>query len=279
MKFVNHNSPEKALLKYVFKSLSYMDVWICSIIEGYIYEKVEKINYIGYREEYTERYRKREGEYKEWYKDGSKKTIKNYKDGEQFGLLEGWHIDGTPSVYASFNEKGMFNGVCKGWYENGNPMYEIYYQNGEEQGTRIDYYTNGKPRMLRNYINGLQVGEYKYWNEDGTLSTYGIYNDNGNLIKLKQYNNNGKLYLEKTLIENDISEDKGYYSSGKLQYIKMLKGNKRDGEYTSYWDCDEVKLWVRATYKNNVLDGEYEERNKDGTLKEKCCYKDGEKQV
>ena len=102
----------------------------------------------------------KDGEYKEWYKDGSKKTIKNYKDGEQFGLLEGWHIDGTPSVYASFNEKGMINGVCKGWYENGNPMYEIYYQNGEEQGTRIDYYSNGKPTMLRNYINDLQVGEY-----------------------------------------------------------------------------------------------------------------------
>ena len=59
----------------------------------------------------------------------------------------------------------------------------------------------------------------------------------------------------------------------------MCKGNERDGSYTSWWDYDEDRIQVKASYKENMLDGEYEEWNRDGTLKEKCFYKDGEKQV
>jgi hypothetical protein len=66
MKFVDYNSPEKAILKNVFKSISDMDMWICNIIEEYIYETVEEEN-ILYKYKYTLRYDKKEGEYKEWY--------------------------------------------------------------------------------------------------------------------------------------------------------------------------------------------------------------------
>lgn len=64
MKFIDYNSPEKAILKNVFKSISDMDMWICNIIEGYIYEKVDKKNKQGYREEYVLRYGKKEGNIK-----------------------------------------------------------------------------------------------------------------------------------------------------------------------------------------------------------------------
>jgi hypothetical protein len=30
-----------------------MDMWICSIVEGYIYENVDKVNEKGHKEEYT----------------------------------------------------------------------------------------------------------------------------------------------------------------------------------------------------------------------------------
>ena len=63
----DYNSLEKDIIKEKFNTIPYMDVWICSIIEGYIYEKVTKVDERGYREEYMERNGKPEGEYKKWF--------------------------------------------------------------------------------------------------------------------------------------------------------------------------------------------------------------------
>jgi hypothetical protein len=41
MKFIDYNSPEKAIINTTFKSIPYMDMWISSIVEGYIYGKAE----------------------------------------------------------------------------------------------------------------------------------------------------------------------------------------------------------------------------------------------
>ena len=59
IKFIDYNSPEKEIIKNVFNTIPYMDVWIANIIEGYIYEKVIRINEYGFKEEYTTRYSKK----------------------------------------------------------------------------------------------------------------------------------------------------------------------------------------------------------------------------
>jgi antitoxin component YwqK of YwqJK toxin-antitoxin module len=56
-----------------------------------------------------------------------------------------------------------------------------------------------------------------------------------------------------------------------------MVGNKWNGEYMSWWH--NGKVCTKTTYKNDKLDGEWEYWNEHGTLKEKCFYKDGEKQV
>jgi antitoxin component YwqK of YwqJK toxin-antitoxin module len=217
------------------------------------------------------------GEYKEYYKNGTKKAIRNYKDGELDGITETWYKNGKRSVYASF-KKGLMHGVYNSWYENENPMYESQHQNNIRQGTRIDYYYNGQKTMIRNYIDGIQVGEYKYWAEGGALLKDIIYDNKGKLTKLKHYHSSGILDLEKTLIENDTYELSRYYeSTGKLHYKVMMRDDKWNGEYISYWDSG--KVCTKTTYKNHKLDGEWEYWNEDGTLKEKIVYKNGEKQV
>ena len=50
MKFTDHNSPEKSIIDNNFKSIPYMDMWISSIIEGYIYE-VEEFEYLENEDE------------------------------------------------------------------------------------------------------------------------------------------------------------------------------------------------------------------------------------
>ena len=69
-----------------------------------------------------------------------------------------------------------------------------------------------------------------------------------------------------------------YYEwDGKIQDQVIMVGNKWNGEYNSWWH--NGNKCTKTTYKNDKLDGEWEYWSEDGTLKEKCFYKDGEKQV
>ncbi len=115
---INHNSPEKALLKDAFSSLSYMDVWICSIIEGYIYKKVIEIEW-GCRGEYTTRYDKREGEFKWWRSNGQLALQYYFKNDKIEGEYKWWDDSGDGRLWQhSYWKDG--NRVCeyKEWIEN-----------------------------------------------------------------------------------------------------------------------------------------------------------------
>ena len=95
MKFTDHKSPEKAIINDTFKTIPYMDMWISSIIEGYIYEKVDKVDKYENREEYTERYGKKEGEYKMWWDKNGQLAIQcYYKEGKLEGEYKQRDING-----------------------------------------------------------------------------------------------------------------------------------------------------------------------------------------
>ncbi len=123
MKFIDYNSPEKAIINETFISLPYMDMWISSIVEGYIYEKVDKI-YKGYREEYTERYGKKEGEYKEWDREKDEHLYKQlsrqcyYKEGKLDGEYKDWWDNGQLACQKYYKE-GKLDGESKWWNREG----------------------------------------------------------------------------------------------------------------------------------------------------------------
>jgi antitoxin component YwqK of YwqJK toxin-antitoxin module len=215
------------------------------------------------------------GEYKEFYSNGSKKATRNYKEGELSGITEVWYENGIRSVYSEYN-KGLVDGVYNAWYENGNPMYETNHLYNKRHGVRKDYYPNGQLSMIRNYINGVQVGEYKCWYEDGKLSSDIIYRDDGKIIKLECWNQSGILSLKKSLINYDTYEFSRYYEcDGKIHDKVITEGDKWNGEYKSWWH--NGNKCIETTYKDDKIHGDYTYWNEDGTLREKSVYKDGVK--
>ena len=117
-KFIDYFSPEKDIIKEKFTTIPYMDVWISSIVEGYIYEKVKKVDKKGYREEYTERYGKKEGEYKTWYKNGKIWAQCYYKEGKLEGEYKRWYDNGQFGCQSYYKE-GKLEGELKWWYREG----------------------------------------------------------------------------------------------------------------------------------------------------------------
>ncbi len=151
MKFTDYNSPEKAILNEAFNSLPYMDMWISSIVEGYIYKKVDKIDKEEEsKEEYILRYAKEEGEYKNWWGNGQLKAQCYYKDGKE-------------------------EGEYKWWYQNGQLEAQCYYKYGKEEGECKWWYANGKLKSQCCFKEGYKEGKFKLWRENGELIEYKIY--------------------------------------------------------------------------------------------------------
>lgn len=88
---------------------------------------------------------KPDGKWLTFYKDGSLKSIENWKN----GLLNGKHI-----IYA--------NGEVK--------IVEYRYENGHENGLYILNHGNGKPYIVGEFSKGAPSGVWKYYDKNGNLT-------------------------------------------------------------------------------------------------------------
>ena len=115
-KLIDYNSPEKEILLEVFEDIPFMDNWIPSLIENYIYSTVkqsysnEEDNFMKYK--VRTKYGLYDGEYNEWYCNGENKKP---------------HIQ-------SYYSKGELHGEYKHFWKNGQLKSQRTYINGNVHG-------------------------------------------------------------------------------------------------------------------------------------------------
>ncbi len=216
MKFIDHNSPEKALINTAFNSLPYMDIWICSIIEGYIYEKVDKINEYGNREEYVERYGKKEGEYKAFWDNGNLLIQSYYKEGKLEGKCKMWHrgeegqSKGQLNLYTYWKE-GKKEGEHKSWFDNGKLNLQCYYKEGKLDGEFKQWWDdiseNEQLQIQCYYKEGKRDGEYKWWWENGKINVQVHLKEDKLDGECKRWNEEGELIDHKIYANGNIVKD------------------------------------------------------------------------
>ncbi|MCQ2966364.1 MAG: toxin-antitoxin system YwqK family antitoxin [Alphaproteobacteria bacterium] len=111
-----------------------------------------------------------EGEFKEYYKDGTIKSEENYNN---------------------FNE---FDGLQKYYYETGIIKEESFYKDGIQNGLEKKYHENGQLRYETNYVNGENDHSYKTYYENGKIESETCYKDGD--MKHIEYDENGNIKSE-----------------------------------------------------------------------------------
>jgi antitoxin component YwqK of YwqJK toxin-antitoxin module len=149
------------------------------------------------------------GRSKTWNKNGILLEYVDTKNGTFDGSTVKFYSSGKQkSIEEYINNK--LNGVAKGWYENGQQKYEKEYLNDLENGTIEYWHSNEKIKFIYNSIagkkegilkefyengqlktsglnkNGLQVGEWVWYNSDGSKLQKDLY-ENGKLVSVKEY--------------------------------------------------------------------------------------------
>ena len=188
-----------------------------------------------------------EGEYIEYYRDGTPHRISHYKQGKLHGPRT------TPYLKCNYKD-----GVLDGDYHyddrhNGAGSY------------RIGTYTDGK-------FSGVDCGNKPYDpREDGprvVIKT--LKNDILNGPYFEYYGSNGRGVGP----EGYKKQADGTYALEHLALKCTYKDGKLNGLYEEYYENGQLKRKCR--YMNGLLSGLCEEYNRDGSLKSKVVYKDGE---
>lgn len=213
---------------------------------------------------------------KAWYRGGRVKTVEHYQD----GLPEGkWIVYKDPEVATdTFPESSdeYHLGKKHGWHYwwNKTSLIEAYhYTNGLPDGTFTRYAFDGKPVMVMTYSMGKLNGATTYFKDglklkdenyqedlrDGVQIEYGRdqrvlkreWYHLGILDSSKSYFPNGKVAIRRSYVQGaERSDYTEYDSSGVLIMSGHMHGEKRDGEWTTYYPTGKI----RST--TNYVDGQ-----------------------
>lgn len=123
------------------------------------------------------------------YKNGQVKSIENFKNGKLNGEFKEFFEDGSLSQIATFKNGDMKN--IKVFYENGNLKFEQNLKN--RKGKYRGYYTNGQLEAEGEVFQGDEIGLWKYYNENGSLSSEGMYKEGKKVGEWKFYKTDGSL--------------------------------------------------------------------------------------
>jgi len=116
------------------------------------------------------------GSHKEWYDNGTPKTIGEYLNNDSTDLWTMWHgngMKGSEGTYKNNNRDGLFYR----WYKNGQKEFEGSYKDGKKDGLWAKWYGNGQKKLKIHYKNNQLNGKYLYWHENGQKEFEGTYKD------------------------------------------------------------------------------------------------------
>lgn len=145
-----------------------------------------------------------DGDYINYYKNGSIKTKGNYINGLEDGEWNWWHENKAQFMKVNY-QKGFKTGKVKAWHPNGNKLFESEIFIKEKDKYQRKWFSDSLSIFQRvDLIDGNFIGECKTWFENGDLKSY------------KKYNKEGKASSEWiTYNPNRTINSKIFYNKGK----------------------------------------------------------------
>jgi len=188
------------------------------------------------------------------------------RDGKPDGYWKNYYADGT--IKSEGNRLNfLLDSLWRFYNEKGELILEIAYVEGKKNGFRTTY--QGSEITRENFVNDIKQGY-----------SFVLYPDKK--VKMKVPFVNGleegmaKTYDEEGNITELVEYKKGYVVA--RERINRLNANeKRQGKWKWFFE-DESTVQLEGNYKNGLKDGYWKEYDRDGNLLTATKYVDGEKQ-
>lgn len=186
-----------------------------------------------------------------------------------------YYPDGTLKSIATF-KNGYLNGWVETFYPNGNLLQKAAFKNQELDGKVLLYYSEGTLKSECEYKQGEQNGLLIEYYNDETVKTKSEYKNNTLNGLTQRYYANGKLATEENYRNGVLfGFFKTYFDNGQLESVSTLEAGKKQGSYMEYNKAGTLIL--ETGYKAGVLHGENKAYYDNGNPMHKLKYDEGKK--
>ena len=232
---------------------------------------------------------KQVGKWMAFYDNGNLSSTGSFIDGELSGLWKFQNIDGTPSQEINYLDKETIR-ILNLWGLEGNQLIK----NGN--GTFISYFENKNKSQEGKVNNGIRVGIWTSYYQDGTTKEVGEFKDDKYTIKsaftkqgeeMVQNGNGGYVTyyegtdneLEKGALKNGLREGTWlvyYPNSTDIQQESNYKNGKQHGRHVVYYSNGNISS--EGNLENDKKVGEWKWYYESGKLQCTINYEDDKKQ-
>ncbi len=141
----------------------------------------------------------------------------------------------------------------------------------DEQGRKQGYWKKfdqmGYVSYEGNFVDGIPIGEFKYYYPNGKIKAVSMMSENGKLSRTKMYHCNGRLMAEGKFFEQKKDSIWNYYSEydGILLSTEIYKDRLKSGVWKNFYP--DGKTAEIFTYENDQRNGSWMQYYTDGTIK------------
>lgn len=199
----------------------------------------------------------RDGEYKEFTRDGIQVTMITYSGGEKHGPFVYNYFTGAIQSEGRFDH-GELDGEVKGYYSTGIQKYAVNYVRGVRNGSSRTWFKNGAPEQIAFYVNDLPHGEVFEYYQDSLVWSESEFNMGVRHGRYYQFHR-----------KSGCPAVESYYKNGKQDSIRRVwnevncglieesyyRDGKKNGAFVMY-DLTGDTLSI-TNYQNDVLHGSY----------------------
>lgn len=163
-----------------------------------------------------------DGEYLDYYSQGSLNAKANYKKGELTG-----------EFYA--------------YYPNGDLKTKLFYAEKDKEGTAVYYYPNGNIESEGKIMNHIAVGKWNHYYYSGKLNAESFYDNQGKETGKWTYYNRDGILLGETFFENAKKQQELVYALDEKLLYKLMYKNGNLSEIITYQADGSIRNKYTAT--------------------------------
>ena len=224
--------------------------------------------------------------YESFFENGQVEEINNYEDGMMSGLQIKYFKNGQ---LEETGEKivGVWT-VREEYYKNGQlkdrTEYKPLYSDGElvqfiRDGLHTRHYSDGQLECSNNYKEGVTLGPWECYHENGQLS-YRVNYVEGEEVEepYEDFYSNGQVQNKFNIDKDGNGTKERYFESGGLEWKFNVRNNKKHGTEEQFYLNGQPMF--KLNYKDGEKDGEikYYVLTQGGVnLKHKTYYKNDER--
>ncbi len=171
------------------------------------------------------------------------------------------------------NQNGKKTGVWKKYYDNGNLRYEGQFIDGKEVGVFKFYSMLSKtqPVIIKEFSENSDTAKVQFFTTKGILKSEGVMLGKKRVGKWLYFFSDGKLLSEENYTDGFLDGVlKNFYANQKLTEATQYRKGKKHGVSKIY--AEDGVLIEEVTYADGLKNGEGKYFDLKGNLKEKGMY-------